>query len=128
MRDFRDNASAPQLIPGPRQFAIGSGDPDSENSTYPLNQVKVWQSQVPKGYSVNITLKINITDRKDGKCNDYLSVYADDEVPTMFCSQAGFTLTKSEISKLTIKFHSDNENSIGGFKGNVTMLPKGEIN
>ena len=126
MRDFRDNASESQTIDEPRQFHIGSGDP--ENGTYPLNQVKVWQSQVPKGYSVNISLIISITDRKDGKCNDYLSVYADDEVPTMFCSQSNLFLSKSGISRLTIKFHSDNENSIGGFKGSVIMLPEGEFN
>ena len=128
VRDFRSDRYETTLLENPYAFSLSSNDSWLTNGTYPINQDKVWQISVPKGYTVNISLSSLFGDQKKGRCGDYISLYADDDAPEVMCSEklTNRSINKSGIEKLTIKFHSDSVDASGFFDGTVFLYPESE--
>jgi hypothetical protein len=128
VRDFRSDRYETTSLGNPYEFSLSSNDSWLTNGTYPINQDKVWQISVPKGYTVNISLSSLFGDQKKGRCGDYISLYADDDAPEVMCSEklTNRSINKSGIEKLTIKFHSNSDDANGFFNGTVFLYPESE--
>ena len=100
VRDFRSDRYETTSLEKPYDFSLSSNDSWLTNGTYPINQVKVWQISVPKGYTVNISLSSLFGDQKKGRCGDYISLYADDDAPEVMCSEK---LTNRHINKFKVE-------------------------
>ena len=125
VRDFRSDRYETTSLGNPYEFSLSSNDSWLTDGTYPINQDKVWQISVPKGYTVNISLSSLFGDQKKGRCGDYISLYADDDAPEVMCSEklTNRSINKSGIEKLTIKFHSNSDDANGFFNGTVFLYP-----
>ena len=106
-------------------YYLSSGDcaEPKDDQSYPLNKDSVWQIPIPDNQVTYVVLStFNLEEPQDGSCiNDFVSVYADDQLHGKYCSSLGLVEESIPVGpkRLTIRFQSNEANNLGGFSGAV---------
>ena len=99
-----------------------------DDQFYPLNKDSVWQIPIPENQVTHLKLStFNLEKPQDGSCiNDFVSVYADDQLHGKYCSSLGLVEESIPVGpkRLTIRFQSNEANNLGGFSGAVWFACK----
>lgn len=126
LRDFRKNNSVPLSDPSTIFFRSGDVHPEQSEDSYPLNKDAVWQIEVPEDFIAFVLLtSISLEKAASGSCEgDFVSIYADNEIPDKFCSSLDqIRLYKPNSRRITIRFQSNHEINSGKFAGTVYVVP-----